>query len=163
MKTSFQRKGLFSVLATGLIAGSLFLASCMKDNNGPNNNAQMYTTSGNANGAQQSPPSGSSGTATLTGTYNTTTNLWQYSINWTNLSTTATAVEVHGPAELGVNAGLAFALGITTSGATGSANGSTTLTAQQEADLLAGKLYYTILTATNITGEIRGQIYTSAQ
>ncbi len=161
MKTiCINRKGLFSLVAG--MALSVFFISCTKDNNN-NGNAQMYTTSGNASGAQQSPPVSTSGTGTLSGTYNATTNNWQYMINWSTLSSTASAVEIHGPASSGVNASLVLALTISTPGLTGSASGNVTLTEQQEAWLLAGQLYYTVLTATHITGEVRGQVSASPQ
>src|SRR6185369_12503919 len=149
--------------ATIFLGTLLFFTACSKDNNGGTNNTQTYTTTGNASGSQENPPTSSSGSGTLSGTYNAATNNWQYMINWSSLSSTATAVELHGPADAGVNGSLVLALSITTNGINGSASGSTTLTAQQEANLLAGKLYYTILTATNISGEIRGQISATLQ
>jgi len=160
MKTiSINRKSLFSLIAG--IALSIFFISCTKDSN--NGNSQMYNTSGNASGAQENPQVATAGTGTLSGTYNATTNNWQYTVNWSTLSSTASAVEIHGPASAGVNASLLLALTIVVPGVSGSASGNVTLTDQQEAWLLAGQLYYTVLTATNITGEIRGQISASLQ
>ena len=158
------RKKFFSLLSAGLLVSFVLLTSCDKNyDNNNNGNAQTYTTSGNASGSQTNPPTGSSGSGTLSGTYNANTNYWQYAINWSTLTSTATAVELHGPASAGVNGALVSALTITTPGVTGTASGNITLTEQQEADLLAGKCYYTILTATNITGEIRGQITATQQ
>ena len=160
MKTTpVNRKKLFSVFAGILL--SVFFISCSKNND--DTNSQVYNTSGNASGGQQSPPVTTSGSGAMSGTYNATTNNWQYTINWSSLSSTASAVEIHGPASPGVNASLLLAVTITTPGATGSASGNFTLTDQQEAYLLAGQLYYTVLTATHITGEIRGQITASQQ
>lgn len=162
-KNPIQYKQALLIPAVLLISFLIFLMACSKDN-GYNNdgNAEMYSTSGNASGDQENPPTGSSGSGTLTGTYNATTNVWQYNISWTSLSSTASAVEIHGPASVGVNGAFMFALTITTPGISGSATGSVTLNAQQEADLLAGKCYYTILSATHVTGEIRGQITATA-
>jgi hypothetical protein len=161
MKTiCINRKGFFSLVAG--IALSVFFMSCTKDDNNSSND-RVYSTSGNASGAQQSPPVSTSGTGSISGTYNATTNNWQYMVNWNALSSTASAVEIHGPASSGVNGSLVVALTITTPGLTGSASGNVTLTEQQEAWLFAGQLYYTVLTATNITGEIRGQISASLE
>jgi len=152
------------VLLVGLMIAIILFTACSKNNsyNG-GDSAQTYTTSGNASGAQENPPNNSSGSGTLTGTYNASTNNWQYNINWSSLSSTATAVEVHGPASIGINGNLMFALTISTPGVNGNAYGNVNLTTQQEADFLAGKCYYTILSATHITGEIRGQINASAK
>ncbi|MEO7924491.1 MAG: CHRD domain-containing protein [Chitinophagaceae bacterium] len=160
MKTIFNRKRGLLALFTVITFSALFI-SCTKNDN--NNNSQTYNTTGNASGAQQNPAVATTGTGTMTGTYNATTNNWQYTINWSTLTSTASAVEIHGPASAGVNAALLLGLTITTPGINGSANGNITLTEQQEAYLLAGQLYYTVLTAAHITGEIRGQISASIQ
>lgn len=164
MKTiSVYRKTLSALLAIGFLSCVMLFASCDKDKNDTNNPAQMYTTTGNASGSQENPPVTTTGSGTLTGTYNTSTNVWQYNINWSSLTSDATAVELHGPADAGISGTLIMALSITTSGVTGNASGNITLTEQQETDLLAGRYYYTVLTATNLTGEIRGQITTTVQ
>ena len=161
MKTILIKRGsLFPVIAG--IALSVFFISCTKNDNG-NGDTQMYNTSGNASGAQQSPQVSTTGTGTLSGTYNATTNNWQYTVSWSTLSSAATAVEIHGPANAGVNGNLVLALTISTGGINGSASGNVTLTEEQEAYLLAGRLYYTVLTATHITGEVRGQISATNQ
>ena len=136
---------------------SLFTVSCSVDG-GADVNAEVYNTSGPSSGAQQNPSVTTAATGSLTGTYNTRTNNWQYSINWNTLSSAATAVQLYGPADVGVNGNMLLALTITTPGLTGTASGNVTLTDEQEAWLLAGKLYYSVITATHITGEIRGQI-----
>jgi hypothetical protein len=48
-------------------------------------------------------------------------------------------------------------------GISGSISGTTTLNAEQEANLLAGKMYYLFSTTAYVSGEIRGQISASAQ
>lgn len=160
MKAISLKTSLFYLITSLLL--SIFIFSCSKnDDMDPGN--QTYTTSGSASGSQVSPPVTTSGTATHTGTYNAQTNVWQYSVNWSSLSSAATIVELHGPADVGVNGNLLFALTITAGGVNGTASGSAVLTDEQEVQLLQGKLYYTILTATHVTGEIRGQITASAQ
>ena len=156
------RKKFLSVLSVGLLVGSIILSSCDKDED-DNNNNQMYTVSGNASGSQVSPPTSSTATGSLTGTYNANTNVMQYTITWTTLTAIASGVELRGPASTGANGVLVSALTITTPGITGTASGSVTLNESQESDLLAGKYYYTILTATNTSGEIRGQVTATVQ
>ncbi len=160
MKTGFFRRNALFILLASFLLSAAFIA-CSKDDN--TNNSTMYNTSGNASGSQQSPPVTTSGSGVLTGTYNSQTNNWQYSVNWTTLTSPATLVEVHGPAAPGVNGNLLFSLNITTPGVNGSATGNVTLTPQQEEYLLSGETYYTILTAANISGEIRGQVVVSVQ
>ncbi|HEV7782943.1 MAG TPA: CHRD domain-containing protein [Chitinophagaceae bacterium] len=162
MKTIFFRRNIFALFATTILSVS-FIACDKDDNNDDNMDSRSYTTSGNASGSQQNPPVATTGTGTLTGTYNAQTNAWQYSVNWSTLSSAATIVELHGPASAGANGNLLLALTITTPGITGAATGSVSLTEQQEDYLLAGQVYYTVITATNITGEIRGQVTATVQ
>jgi hypothetical protein len=136
---------------------SFILSACSKDDMDTSGD-NTYRTSGNASGSQQSPPVTTSGSGTLSGTYNATSNVWNYDINWTALAGTVTAVEIHGPATAGVNGQLQVALTVTAPGINGNAKGSVTLTEQQEAMLLADQLYYTVVSAVHATGEIRGQI-----
>jgi CHRD domain len=156
----FNRKPLQLFFSVALVVSTLFV-SCDKEDDADMND-QTYNTTGNANGSQMSPSNTSTGTGTLTGTYNARTNVWQYNISWTNLSTTAGLVQVYGPAGTGVNAALLFPLSITTPGASGSASGSITLTDVQETALLANNTYYTVSSTTYPSGEIRGQVTATA-
>ena len=150
----FSKATLFCLLA----GSALIMASCKKDDNGNNNNAQMYTISGNASGAQETPAVTTSATGTLTGTYNASTNQLQYNINWTGLSGVATVAHFHGPALAGVSALPVIDLAITTNGVNGNITGSATLHDTMEAHLLSGRLYYNVHSALNPNGEIRGQV-----
>jgi hypothetical protein len=152
----FNGRPLQLFLSAALIVSTLFV-SCSKEDNGGMTD-KTYSTTGNADGSQMNPSNTSTGTGTLTGTYNARTNVWQYNISWTNLSTTAGLVQVYGPAGVGVNAALLFPLSITTPGASGSASGNVTLTDAQETALLANNTYFTISSTTFPSGEIRGQI-----
>jgi len=155
----FNRKPLQLMLSAALVVSTLFI-SCDKDDDDMND--QTYTTTGNANGTQMSPSNTSTSTGTLTGTYDARTNVWQYNISWTNLSTTAGLVQVYGPAGMGVTGTLLFPLSITTPGVSGSASGSITLTDAQETALLANNTYYTVSSTTYPSGEIRGQVIATA-
>jgi len=156
----FNRKPLQLFVSAALVVSTLFV-SCDKNDDG-NMNDQTYTTTGNASASQMNPSNTSTGSGTLTGTYNARTNLWQYNISWSNLSTTAGLVQVYGPAAVGVNGSLLFSLAITTPGVSGASSGSITLTDVQEAALLANNTYYTISSTTYPSGEIRGQVTATA-
>jgi hypothetical protein len=151
----FNRHPLQLLIGAALVVSTVFV-SC--DKNDDDATDQTYTTAGNASSSQMSPSNASTGTGTLSGTYNARTNVWQYTINWSNLTATAGLVQVYGPAAAGVNASLLFPLAITTPGVSGTASGSITLTDAQEAILIANNMYYTISTATYTGGEIRGQV-----
>src|SRR4030095_3601611 len=137
---------------------SIVLSACSKDDLDTSNGDPQYSTRGNASGSQESPPVTTSGSGTMTGTYNATTNVWNYDINWSALAGTVKAGEMSGPASAGLNGQLQVALTITSPGINGNAKGSVTLTEQQEAYLLADQLYYNIVSGAHATGEIRGQI-----
>src|SRR5688572_14304247 len=98
MKTIFVKRNVWT-LFTGMLL-SIFMLSCTKDDNG---NAETYTTTGNASGSQQNPAVTTTGTSSLTGSYNATTNNWQYTITWSTLTSAATAVQLYGPADIGLN------------------------------------------------------------
>lgn len=161
MKVFFlNQKPIQLIFASMLVVSTLFV-SCDKDDD--DNMDKTYTLSGSASGSQMSPSNTSTATGTLTGTYDASTNLFQYNINWNGLAKTASIVEVHGPAAVGANGSLLFPLTITAPGVNGTASGSVTLTNDQETSLLAGNTYYTILNTNFPSGEIRGQITASAQ
>ncbi len=162
MKTkNFPLRKLFLFAAIPFLS-ALFLVACSKDNtNNDGSGDQVYTTQGDATGAQQNPAVSTTGTARLAGTYNASNNKWEYSINWTSLSGAATLIEFHGPADAGVNGDILFSLEILAGGSTGARSETTTLTEEQESYLMNGKIYYTILTSAHLTGEVRGQIFKS--
>ena len=153
----FNRNPLQLIFTLVLVVSTVFV-SCDKDDDVTD---ETYTTTGNASASQMSPSNTSPATGTLSGTYDARTNVWQYTINWTNLTATAGLLQVYGPATAGVNASLLFPLVITTPGMGGSASGSVTLTDQQEVILLGNNMYYTISSANYTGGEIRGQITAS--
>jgi hypothetical protein len=107
------------------------------------------------NGASEVPPTDSKATGTVEATLDTSTKKFDYTADWKGLSGPATAAHFHGPAASGANAGVALAWG---SSPTSPHKGSATLTAAQEADLMAGKWYANVHTAQHPGGEIRGQM-----
>lgn len=146
--------------STCLLAGAVMLmalTSCKKDDSS-NQQTGMYTLTATANGAQEVPAVTTSGTGTLTGTYDSNTNTLNYTLNWSGLSGPATLMHFHGPALAGTGAGVALGITGFTSAASGTFTGTSPLTDAQEADLLAGKWYWNIHTAAHGGGEIRGQV-----
>ena len=122
----------------------------------------------NANGTISGSP-GSGGEIGGGISYDDVTNALTINVGWgsgngfTDLSSSVTAAHVHGPADINSNAGVQFSLSgggfsLNTSASAGSATGTTTLTAGQETDLLAGNYYINIHTSTNSGGEIRGNL-----
>ncbi len=105
-------------------------------------------------GASEAPATSSPGTGTLTGTLDPDTHAFNYTLNYTGLTGTATAAHIHGPAAAGANAPVLVPFASPAAGATG----MVTLTDAQQAALMAGQTYANVHTAANPGGEIRGQI-----
>jgi hypothetical protein len=141
-----KKLGVF-VIAAGL------LSACESDSDD-----NMYTLSGSATGAQENPPVTTSGTATLSGSYNRDNNVFNYTVNWTGLTGPLTAAHFHGPAAVGVNAPPMFDISITSNGTSGTASGTVTLADTTETHLLNGRIYYNLHTALYPAGEIRAQV-----
>ena len=106
-------------------------------------------------GKSEVPPNASAGTGTADITYDPASKKLSWKLTYSGLTGPATAAHFHGPAEAGKNAGVAVPI---PGAANSPVEGSATLTDAQAADLLAGKLYVNIHTATNPGGEIRGQV-----
>lgn len=160
MKISDLKKSLFLFSATLFFAVSLI--SCNKDRNNSETGYKKYTLSGTASGSQVFPSVATTALATMTGTYDAGSNTFSYTINWNGLSSSATGVELRGPANPGENGFSLYTLSAAPSGVTGSASGQITI-APNEYDLLSGKLYYVIKDAGYPAGEIRAQVTATAQ
>jgi hypothetical protein len=145
-------------IVVGIFTLVLTIAACDKDDDDDNQPKTNYTLSATANGAQEVPPVTTSATGSVTGTYNTSTNALSYTVTWTGLSGAPTLMHFHGPALAGANATPTLDITGFSATASGTYTGSATLTEAQEADLLAGKWYWNAHTATNGSGEIRGQV-----
>jgi hypothetical protein len=116
--------------------------------------AQNYVAT--INSAQEVPPTGS--TATGLGCFMLdASSMLHYDIAYSGLSAPETGAHIHGPAPAGANAGVMFPLpgGSPKVGMVGP------LSAQQIADLNAGRLYVNIHSQNFPGGEIRGQILSS--
>jgi hypothetical protein len=110
-------------------------------------------------GRDEVPPTNSRaarGTARLE--YDKATHLVIWTVSFSNPTSTATGAHIHGPADLGSNAGIVLDLAHNMFPVVGPLKGSATLSDAQAADLMAGKWYVNIHTQNNPNGEIRGQL-----
>jgi len=154
-----KRLNLIRTLAlTATFAASALLFTACNDNDDDNMDNQSYSLSGNASGSQEVPAVTTSATGAISGSYNAMSNSLTYTINWNGLSNIVTGLHIHGPANVGAEAGVIHPLTITTNGVAGTATGTLTLADSTETHLLNGRLYFNIHTALNTDGEIRGQI-----
>jgi hypothetical protein len=153
-QTSFITKLL---IAGTFILFTIFAFSCKKDKTTTNN--QPYTLSGNASGSQMVPPVAGNGTGTFTGTYNPATGTMTYTTNWNNLTGAPTSGGFYTGAsgKAGTAVGTPWTMGSNWTG-TGTYSGTMQLTADQANQLTSGNWYYSMGTAANSGGEIRGQI-----
>ena len=156
MKNVINRKATIVAAAVFLMA-ICFNPGCKKDDTPPVVDHD-YTLSGNASSAQEVPTNTSTGTGSITGTYNDETNILNYSVTWTGLTGNVNAAHFHGPALPGVSANVIVPFTIANNASTGNLSGTATLTDAQETDFLAGKWYYNLHTTANPGGEIRGQV-----
>jgi CHRD domain len=115
--------------------------------------AEMVNLKAAMNASSEVPPTSSSGTGTLTATYDTTTKKLSWKGSYSGLTGPATAAHFH-LGDPGKNGGVVVPI----APATSPLDGSATLTDAQAADLLAGKWYVNVHTAENKGGEIRGQV-----
>ena len=99
---------------------------------------------------------GGTGTGTASITLDDQSNLLSWNIAWSGLSGTLTVAHFHGPALPAQNAGVQ--VNFLSIAPRNPSIGSTNITAQQAADLLAGLWYINIHSTTFPGGEIRGQV-----
>ena len=141
MKSTFLRSSLTAIAC----AGALALATPSM--------AAMVNLKADLSAASEVPPNDSKATGAVTTTYDTATKMLTWKGSYTDLSGPATAAHFHA-GEVGKNGGVAIPITPNTSPFEGTA----TLTAEQETDLLNGKWYVNVHTAANKGGEIRAQL-----
>ena len=116
--------------------------------------SKVSTLAAQLSGNSEVPPVKTSGAGFVTATYEHGTRTLTWAATYTGLSGPATGAHFHGPADPGQNAGIVLPF----PSAASPIQGTATLTAAQEADLLAGRWYVNVHTAQNPGGEIRGQV-----
>ena len=100
------------------------------------------------------PPNTTGGTGKVDAALDTATRTFSYTVTYSGLTGPAMAAHFHGPAAPGVNAPPIIAIKDLASPIKGSA----VLTADQMAELQAGKWYFNVHTKAHPGGEIRGQL-----
>lgn len=105
------------------------------------------------------PPTGSPAVGTASGTYNAATNTLNITAVATGFLSARIGAHIHGPAPVGVNAGIIFDLGVAGAGGNyNNINSVWVMSAAQEIDFLAGLHYVNIHTGADSLGAIRGQL-----
>jgi hypothetical protein len=124
-----------------------------------NASAGFWTFTDGIDESQEVPPTGSPALGAASGSYDDVTNTLNIVVFGDDFTSAVTMAHIHGPADVGANAGVVFNLGV------GAGNGHDyftenqfVLSAQQEADFLAGLYYVNIHSEQHAGGEIRGQL-----
>jgi hypothetical protein len=105
-------------------------------------------------GASEVPPNTAAESGTVEADLDTATRTFSYTVTYAGLTGPAMAAHFHGPAAAGVNAPPI----ITIKDLASPIKGNAVLTADQMADLQAGKWYFNVHTKAHPGGEIRGQL-----
>lgn len=119
--------------------------------------ATTYDLVAHLDGLQEVPPVDTDATGFAAISYDDISNLLAWDISWTPLESGEVGMHFHGPAMPGETAGIVVDIGAI-SGLSSPSIGSTTITDEQEADLLAGLWYVNIHSNDFPSGEIRGQV-----
>ena len=118
--------------------------------------AEMVNMTAALSAANEVPPVQSQGNGTAGVVVNTDTRELRWEVQVQNLSAPMTASHLHGPATSAQNGPIVIP--IAKAGDQSPFKGSTTLTPEQMADLLAGRWYVNVHTPSNPPGELRGQV-----
>ncbi len=124
-------------------------------------NAEIIHLGSTIDGAQETPPVATPATGSATLEYDTATRVLSWNIIYANLIGSISASHFHGPAAVGVNAGVALNIGALASPMIGSADFDTVFgvnAATREAELLGQLWYINIHSTFKPGGEIRGQV-----
>jgi hypothetical protein len=114
------------------------------------------------NGTSQVPSNASTATGLVYGTFNPITNQLNITITYTGLTGgNPTGAHIHGPAAVGINAGVLVTLSGFPAATSGTFSYNGPLTPTDAASLMAGNTYVNIHNATFGGGEIRGQLSAS--
>src|ERR1700752_120758 len=153
MTELFARRSILGYCVGGA-ASAVLLASASQSE------AANTTLKASLDGKSEVPPNTTTGTASITVTYDPTSKKISWDGTYSGLTGPVTAAHIHGPADPGKNAPPVVWLtkkGDPNPNFPSPFKGSAELTADQAKDLLAGKYYANIHTKANPAGEIRGQ------
>jgi hypothetical protein len=117
--------------------------------------AEMLHYKATLTAAAETPPTTSTGSGTLTATFDTDSKKLEWTADYSGLTGPAVAAHFHGPAPVGKAAPIEVPLQAPLDSPM---KGSATLTDAQAKDLMDGMMYFNIHTAANKPGEIRGQM-----
>jgi hypothetical protein len=145
---SLVRSVCFRLAPVALLLG-LTACSVMK----PDPHLSAFTTQ--LTGANEVPTVNTSASGRVDAVLNKDTGLFRWRLTYSGLSGPATAAHFHGPAAIDRNAAPSLSM---TQPLSSPNQGRATLSPEQAADLLAGRWYANIHTATHPGGEIRGQM-----
>jgi hypothetical protein len=152
MRQTFDRR---SVLGICVGSAAALLAS------GAPSYAATTTFKADLKGSSEVPPNTTSGTGSVTATYDPATKELTWSGTFSGLTGPAMAAHFHGPAEVGKNAGVQIWISEKGKPFDSPFKGSAKLTDAQASDLMNGQWYVNIHTKANAGGEIRGQLVKS--
>jgi CHRD domain len=143
-----------TLLAASVATTLAFVGCSSTSMSMPMSNSNVASFGASLSGASEVPPNATAGSGTLTATLDKSTSVLKWKLTYSGLTGPATMAHFHGPAMPGTNAGVVVPFPSPAS----PAEGQTTLSAAQVADLMAGKWYTNVHTAANPGGEIRGQV-----
>jgi hypothetical protein len=151
LRQTFDRRAVLGY-CVGSAAGMVLLGSATPSR------AATVDFKATMNAATEVPPNQSTGTGTVTASFDPATKVLTWEGNFSGLTGPATAAHFHGPAEPGKNAGVAIWLSEKGKTLDSPFKGSATLSDAQASDLEAGLMYANVHTAANPGGELRGQL-----
>lgn len=120
--------------------------------------ANMFTFAFPLSGLQEVPPVATPGTGSAVVTLNTDTNLLTWDVTYEDMLGTLTMAHFHGPAAIGVNAGVLVNMNPTTGFNSGTIVGSATVSDTVRDHILAGLTYINLHSTVFGPGELRGQV-----
>lgn len=117
--------------------------------------AEVLHYAATLDGASETPPNMSKASGTADVTLDTESKMLSWTVNYAGLSGPATAAHFHGPAAVGVAAGVTVPIPAPLKSPI---SGSAAINDGQIGDLRAGLWYINVHTAKDPKGEIRGQV-----